>query len=420
MSLLSSGLSLVRRNPYPIFSAMRRFQPVAHIKNYGLWIVFNYEDTKRVLTDHASFSSDFSNLPGGMARDRDMTNNLITSDPPMHTKLRGLVTRAFTARTVGNLEPRIGELTHQMLDAVIESGRMDMIDDLAYPLPVVVISEMLGVPAEDRAQFREWSDEMVRGADNLFGDRKEMGANAKKGPPMVTAGMGAYLHDIIEDRRRHPREDLISGLIAAELDGDQLTEDEVMSFCSLLLVAGNVTTTNLIANTILTLLKHPQDLARLQAQPALLPAAIEEVLRYRSPVQFMFRIAKKPVELSGRTIDPGNVVLAIIGSANRDEAKFPHASRFDMDRPLNQHIAFGQGIHYCLGAPLARLEARVALSIILNRLHDMRLATAWPLPPGDALILHGVRHLPIRFKPSARVSDPQPQPQQQPQLQVAA
>jgi cytochrome P450 len=394
---------------------------VAHIKNYGLWIVFNYEDTKRVLTDHASFSSDFSNLPGAMARDRDMTTNLITSDPPMHTKLRGLVTRAFTARTVGNLEPRIEELTHQMLDGVIESGRMDMVDDLAYPLPVVVISEMLGVPAEDRAQFRVWSDEMVRGADNLFGDRKEMGANATAGTPMVTAGMGAYLHDIIEDRRAHPREDLISGLIAAELDGDQLTEEEVMSFCSLLLVAGNVTTTNLIANTILTLLKHPHDLARLQAEPARLPAAIEEVLRYRSPVQFMFRIAKEPVELSGRTIEPGNVVLAIIGSANRDGAKFPHANRFDMDRPTNQHIAFGQGIHYCLGAPLARLEARVALSIILNRLQDMRLATAWPLPPGDALILHGVRHLPIRFRPSTKVGTPLPQhPQRQPQLQVVA
>ena len=418
MSLLSSGLSLVRRNPYPIFSAMRRFQPVAHIKSYGLWIVFKYEDTKRVLTDHASFSSDFSNLPGEMARDHDLTTNLITSDPPMHTKLRGLVTRAFTARTVSNLEPRIEALTHQMLDEVIESGRMDVVDDLAYPLPVVVISEMLGIPAEDRARFRKWSDELVRSADDLFGDRKEMGANAQTGTPLVMEGMGPYLHDIIEDRRRHPREDLISGLIAAEVDGDQLTEEEVMSFCSLLLVAGNVTTTNLISNTVLTLVKHPHDLARLQAQPALLPAAIEEVLRYRSPVQFMFRIAKKPVELSGRTIEPGNVVLAIIGSANRDEAKFPHANRFDMDRPANQHIAFGQGIHYCLGAPLARLEARVALSIMLQRLQDVRLATAWPLPPGDALILHGVRHLPIRFKPSAKLGTPQMQPQTQ--LPVAA
>jgi cytochrome P450 len=412
MSLFSSSLSLLRRNPYPIFSALRRFRPVLHIKRYHLWIVFNYEDTKRVLTDHAAFSSDFSHMQGGDARDREIVHNLVSSDPPMHSKLRGLVTRAFTARTVGNLEPRIEQLTHQMLDDVIESGNMDMVDDLAYPLPVVVISEMLGIPAEDRAQFRVWSDEMVRSADNLFGDRKEMESHAEAGAGtgMVMQGMGPYLHDIIEDRRRHPREDLISGLIAAEVDGEQLTEAELMSFCSLLLVAGNVTTTNLIANSILTFLQHPQDLARLQAEPALLPGAIEEILRYRSPVQFMFRTVRQPVELSGQTLEAGNIVLAIIGSANRDAAKFPQANRFILDRDPNPHIAFGHGIHYCLGAPLARLEGRVALSIILSRLNEMRLASPWPLPPGDALILHGVRHLPILFKPAARVgSAPQPE-----------
>src|SRR5262249_51270019 len=196
-----------------------------------------------------------------------------------------------------------------------------------YPLPVVVIAEMLGIPAEDRAQFRAWSDELVRSADNLFGDRNEMGPQAEGGTPLVMEGMGPYLHDIIEARRRQPQADLISGLIAAELDGERLTEDELMSFCSLLLVAGNVTTTNLIANTILTLCQHQRDLARLQAQPDLLPGAIEEVLRYRSPVQFMFRIATRPVTLSGRSIEPGNLVLAIIGSANRDEATFQQPNR---------------------------------------------------------------------------------------------
>jgi cytochrome P450 len=414
MSLFSTGLSLVRRNPYPVFSLMRRLRPVAHVKRYGLWIVFNYEDTKRVLTDYASFSSNFGDAQGDHMRDRDVAANMISADPPIHTKLRGLVTRAFTARAVGNLEPRIEQLTHQMLDSVIESGQMDMVDDLAYPLPVVVISEMLGIPADDRAQFRVWSDALVRSADNLFGDREEMDSSEMSGTPLVTQGMEPYLRDIIEERRRQPREDLISGLIVAEVDGEQLTEAELMSFCGLLLVAGNVTTTNLIANAILTFIQHPRDLARLQAEPALLPGAIEEVLRYRSPVQFMFRIARRPVELGGQPIQPGNVVLAIIGSANRDEARFPSADRFILDRDPNPHIAFGHGIHYCLGTPLARLESRVALPIILNRLREMRLASPWPLPPGEALILHGVRHLPLRFKPAARLGNPRPE------MQIAA
>jgi cytochrome P450 len=286
---------------------------------------------------------------------------------------------------------------------VIETGRMDLIDDLAYPLPVVVISEMLGIPAEDRHQFRQWSDEIVRSANNLFGDREGMQAG-NRGGGMVTAEMEPYLRDIIEQRRRAPGDDLISGLVAAEIDGERLTENDLMSFCSLLLVAGNVTTTNLIGNAMLSLLQHPQALARLQDDLSLLPAAIEEVLRYRSPVQFMFRIATRAVELGGQTIQPGQIVIAFIGSANRDEARFPAAHRFDLDREPNPHIAFGHGIHYCLGAPLARLEGRLALTILLTRLRDIRLATRRPLPPGEALILHGVRHLPLVFNPGPRVS----------------
>ena len=406
MDLFSSVLSLVRRNPYPIFSLMRRFQPVFHIKKYKLWLVFGYDDTKRVLTEHATFSSDFRHLAGAEMMDNpQMRANLITSDPPIHTKLRGLVTRAFTARTVANLEPRITQLTHSMLDGVIETGRMDLVDDLAYPLPVVVISEMLGIPAEDRAQFRVWSDELVRSANNLFGDREEMMKDEvpEGGSPLVMEGMGPYLAKIIAQRRSQPRDDLISALVAAELDGERLTEADLMSFCSLLLVAGNITTTNLVANAMLSFVEHPAALAQLQANPALLPGAIEEVLRCQSPVQFMFRITTRPVELGGKTLPAGNIVLALIGSANRDSAKFANAGRFDITREPNQHIAFGQGIHYCLGAPLARLEGRVALAILIERLRDVRRASLLPLQAGDALILHGVRHLPLRFRPARRV-----------------
>ena len=224
------------------------------------------------------------------------------------------------------------------------------------------------------------------------------------GSPLVMEGMEPYLASIIEQRRRQPREDLVSGLLAAEVDGEQLTSSDLMSFCSLLLVAGNITTTNLIANAMLSFVQHPRALAQLQADPALLPGAIEEVLRYQSPVQFMFRITTRPVELSGQTVPAGNVILAIIGSANRDSAKFPHAGQFDITRPANQHIAFGHGIHYCLGAPLARLEGQVVLSILLQRLADIRLANVLPLTSGEALILHGVRHLPLRFRPADRPS----------------
>jgi cytochrome P450 len=221
------------------------------------------------------------------------------------------------------------------------------------------------------------------------------------------AGMEPYLARIIEARRREPREDLISGLVAAELDGEQLTSSDLMSFCSLLLVAGNVTTTNLVTNAMLSFIRHPPALEQLQADPTLLSGAIEEVLRYESPVQFMFRITTGPVALSGQTVPAGNVVLAFIGSANRDTAKFVDAGKFDILREPNQHIGFGHGIHYCLGAPLARLEGRIVLSILLQRLQDIRLANALPLTSGDALILHGVRHLPLRFRPSARASVPE-------------
>jgi cytochrome P450 len=409
MNLFSLSLALLQRYPYPFYSLARRFRPVVNVSQYKLWLVFGYEDTKRVLTEHATFSSDTAHIEGADAmQDPQMRAALISSDPPVHTKLRGLVTRAFTARAVANLEPRIESLTHGMLDRVIETGHMELIDDLAYPLPVVVISEMLGIPAEDRDQFRQWSDQVVRSANHLFGDHEGMQAGdggGGGGGGLVTAEMEPYLRDIIEQRRRVPGDDLISGLVAAEIDGERLTESDLMSFCSLLLVAGNVTTTNLIGNTMLTLVQHPRAMARLQNDLSLLPAAIEEVLRYRSPVQFMFRVTTRAVELgpSGQTLQPGQIVLAFIGSANRDEAKFPAAHRFDLDREPNQHIAFGNGIHYCLGAPLARLEGRLALTILLTRLRDIRRANLRPLPPGEALILHGVRHLPLVFNPGPRL-----------------
>jgi cytochrome P450 len=247
---------------------------------------------------------------------------------------------------VANLEPRIRQLTHEMLDRVVETGQIDLVSDLAYPLPVIVIAEMLGVPPEDRARFKAWSDEVVKSADGVILDREAAGEDDDMDMSDMAGSMRPYFQEIIARRRVEPRDDLISGLVAAEIDGERLTEHDVLSLCSLLLIAGNVTTTNLIGNAMLTLLKHPEQMARLHADLSLLPNAIEEVLRYRSPVQFMFRVAAQDVELGGHPIQAGARVIAFIGSANRDESKFAHANQFDITRSPNPHLAFGLRVHY--------------------------------------------------------------------------
>ncbi|MDB4896024.1 MAG: cytochrome [Firmicutes bacterium] len=290
------------------------------------------------------------------------------------------------------LEPRIEAIANELLDQVEASGQLDLIQDLAYPLPVIVIAEMLGIPAQDRDRFKHWSDEITASADSLLGDSGAHGQQAQ-------AEMAAYFRDIIAQRRAQPQDDLISALLAAELNDEKLSEADVVSLCWLLLVAGNETTTNLIGNAVLSLLEHPEEFARLRSNPALLNTAIEETLRYRSPVQFMFRVTKVDAELGGQTIPAGSMVMAGIGSANRDEAKFSDPDRFDIARDPNPHIAFGHGNHFCLGAPLARVEARVALTAIFDRLGDLRRANDDQLVPPKGFAVHGVKHLPLLFTP---------------------
>jgi cytochrome P450 len=408
--VLNLVMDVQRRNPYPAYWLMRRMKPIVYLPKYDLWFVSSYEDVKRVLSDYSNFSSDFRRLMQPNPPPQTMRANLIAADPPIHTKLRALISRGFTRRTVANLEPRIEELANELLDEVLARGAMDLVRDLAYPLPVAVIAEMLGVPTEDRTRFKEWSDLVVRAADRVFEEREsseafEDEANAGM-PPEAMEMMGPYFRMIIEERRAEPRNDLISALIASEIDGERLTERDILSFASLLLVAGNVTTTNLITNAVQTLLHHPKQLARLREDMSLLPSAIEEVLRYRSPVQFMFRVAAKEGDLNGQRIKPGGRVIALIGSANRDAAKFPNPNTFDITRSPNPHIAFGHGIHHCLGAPLARLEAKVALSLLLDRTREIERVGWGPLPPSDGIILHGVKRLPLRFEAKPRVLVP--------------
>ncbi len=376
-------------DPYPHYAKMRRAQPVAYDEQQHSWHVYRYDDVRRVLADSTTFSS----APPGPVRRRyaaGLGATLVGTDPPRHRRLRDLVSRAFTQDAVAALEPRIRQLTHHLLDAVIETGQMDLVEHLAYPLPVIVIAELLGVPPDDRARFKRWSDAAIRGAGAAASQRAQR-------------EVAAYVRQQLMRRWEKPRDDLMSALLAAEIDEQRLSEGEMLSFCLLLLVAGNETTTNLLGNAVLTFLEHPDDLGRLRAEPALLPGAIEEVLRYRSPVQALARTATADVKLGGQQIRTGQRVRAWLGSANRDEAQFPAPDCFDLTRHPTTHLAFGYGIHDCLGAPLARLEARVALSIVLERLQDLRHADAVPLDHARGMV-YGPARLPLRFRRGRRLA----------------
>jgi cytochrome P450 len=378
----------IRRNPYPLFSQLRSISPVLREPQSGLWMVFDYEGAKRTLSEHETFSS------------RSSYEWLVFIDPPRHTKLRALISRGFTPRSVANLESRIRQISGELLDEKIERGEMDLAADFAAVLPMQVIAEMLGIPGADLAQFTRWSDVILNMSHTVPGT--EGAAKALSDYAAVTGEMNEYLAELLDQRKVAPHDDLLTRLAGAEVDGERLTQEEILGFFQLLLVAGTETTTNLINNAILCFIEHPDQLARLRAEPELLPAAIEEVLRYRSPLQWIFRITRHDVEMHGQAIPAKSLVLPMIGSANRDPQHFRDADRFDIARDPNPHIAFGQGVHFCLGAALSRLEARIALCDLLERLKDFKLASGEPWKPRAALHVHGPARLPIRFEPGRR------------------
>jgi cytochrome P450 len=300
---------------------------------------------------------------------------------PGHRQHRALISQAFTPRVIALLEPRITAIVHSLLDAVQEKGEMDAVDDLAFPLPVIVIAELLGVPASDRDQFRQWSSDYV-GSDYAL-----RMATAKK--------IAMYFHSMIEQRRKEPCEDLISDLLRAEIDGEHLPEQDVLGTCLLLLIAGHETTTGLIGNAIVCLDEHPESSRQLVGQKELLPSAIEEVLRYRAVVHTMPRVVNVDTVLCGQEIKAGNLVLPLFGSANLDESQFPSADNFDIQRTPNRHLGFGFGIHFCLGAPLARLETRIALQALLERFPNWQRIRNVPLELKPSSFIYGLKHLPI-------------------------
>jgi cytochrome P450 len=324
----------------------------------------------------------------------NLPRSMLMRDPPDHTRLRALVNKAFTPRVIEGMRAHIQSIVDRLLDKVQGARSMDVIDDLAYPLPVTVICEMLGVPLDDQNAIRGWSSDIARSLDaiGLMAD-----------PDIVARGVAArrnlteYFRRLLPERRQHPKADLLSLLIAVEEQGDKLNEGELLAMCLLLFIAGHETTVNLIGNGTLALLEHPDQMADFKDDPTLIPSAIEELLRYDSPVQWTARITNADVEAGGRKIPSGSMVIAAIGAANRDPSHFPDPDRLDIARADNRHVSFGFGIHFCLGAPLARVEGQIALGTLLRRMPDLAPQTGATLDWRESSALRGLKRLPVTF-----------------------
>ena len=375
-----------RAYPFDKYEELRRKDPVHRLRTINAWVLTQYEDTNAVLRDHARFSRDY----GGKSAYRSM----LDTDPPDHTRLRTLVSKAFTPRSVADLTPRIHQIVDDLLDATEGRDRFDLIDSFAYPLPVIVIAEMLGVPSGDIEVFKSWSNDIALSVEPTVSDEQQRRID-ESGEKLYD-----YFEGIIEQRRREPRDDMITALIAAEDEGDRLTHEELLATLLLLLVAGNETTRNLIGNGTLALMRNPAQLARLRSEPDLLDSAINEMLRYDSPVQLDGRMAVEEIEIGGKRIKPGQRAICLLGAANRDPSVFTNPDVFDIGRQEGSHIAFGRGIHYCLGAPLAVLEGRIAFSSLLKRFSSIKLMSEPEYR--EQVVLRGVKELWIEVERAPR------------------
>jgi len=389
----------VLADPYPLYARLRTEDPVHWDPFLHVWVVTRYADVVRVLRD---FSADRTPTPEQLTEmgledlnpiARVMVRQMLFMDAPAHTRIRGLAAHAFTPARVAVLRRHISEITERLLDGILPQGRMDVIADLAEPLPCIVTAEMLGVPVEDHRTLKAWSQDFAE----MLGNFQH---NPDRVPKILKAveGMTDYFRSVMGDQRRRPREGLVNTLMNAEIDGDRLTEDEVIANCIVTMVGGQETTTNLIGNGVLTLLRHPRELSRLRDDLSLIPSAVEELLRYESPSQHTGRLAPADVEIGGRRIRARQAVIAVMGAANRDPDRFPDPDRLDLARQDNRHVAFGWAAHFCFGAPLARIEGQIALEAILRRLDGLALEPA-PLVWRTNLGLRGLKGLPVTFGP---------------------
>lgn len=390
----------LRSDPFPLYRELRQEDPVHRSWLLGGFVLSRYDDVLTVLSDRR-FSADERNSPefekalrrmrrhGLLEPEEEIPPSMLRSDPPVHTHLRKLASRAFTPRQIRKLLPRIEAIVDEQLSRRAPEGHMELIADLAYPLPVIVIAELLGVPAEDRERFKHWSDQIVEGlgVQDLASARRSRQASRE---------LQAYFEEIAEQRRADPRDDLLSGMLLAEEDGDRLSTREILGVCQLILIAGHETTTKLIGNGVLELLRHPDQFERLRADPSLAPRAVEEMLRCCGPVQATSRFATEELEIGGERISRGQIAFVLLAAANRDPEHFPDPERFEVGRDGEPHLAFGHGLHFCLGANLARLETEVAVRALVGRFPGLKLAE--PAPPwGSNLILRGLERLPLSF-----------------------
>ncbi|HEX4119068.1 MAG TPA: cytochrome P450 [Verrucomicrobiae bacterium] len=390
------------QNPYPVYDQLRSASPVCWTELWGCWLLTRYEDVTSVLQDPQRFSSRgrVTNVlkrelkPPFLAEAQPLIDHyakgLINVDPPDHTRLRRLAQKTFLPRTLERLRPRVEKIANDLVSEFEAGGKMDVVRDFAYPLPITVIAELLGVPAADRDNLKHWSGAIL-----------EFQAVPRTDGEIVLRSQKAllelreYFCGIFAERKRQPQEDLISELVAVEEQGDHLTEEELLSTCVSILIGGHETTTSLLSSAVWLFLNHPEQLAKLRHAPASMNGAVEEVLRFESPFQRLTRVVTEDLEICGHAIRKGQTVMCLLGAANRDPAQFPDPARFDVERSPNRHMAFAHGIHFCIGAGLARLEAPIALNVLFGRLPGLRLETSsveWSMG-----VLRALRSLQIEF-----------------------
>jgi cytochrome P450 PksS len=388
-----------RANPHIVYEQMRQQSPIYHtigqLTGNPVWIFTEYEDVQWALKEPRFVKDARRNLPPDLARryasDEDdvyeaINYHLLNVDPPDHTRLRALVHKAFTPRTIADLQPRIHSIAQSLLDDMARRQEGDLIDAFAYPLPITVIGEMLGVGTDNQAKFREWTRYLLISGTN-------------EQAQLAVMEFVQFINELIDERQKRPTNDILSNLVHAEEAGDTLNRLELLSMVFLLLVAGHETTVNLIGNGTLALLQHPQQMQKLRANPQLIASAVEEMLRYNGPVETpTLRFASQDVAYKGHTMRAGDIILPSLLAANRDPKVFRDPNTFDITRDPNPHVAFGYGIHYCLGAPLARMEGSIAINALVQRFPGLRLtvpadALAW----NDSILLHGMKALPVAW-----------------------